>query len=227
MKYVRCTLRFSESMIHPVHRFIEEHDAMVKDQLLHGNRTNTVDTFLFYVEGEIDAYASALDQVPLISGYELTRIDGTETATGSEEFYAYIKQEPSETDEQLFDAFTNNGVIVVPPIDFLEDGTAQLTVLGETDALSALLDAVPDGVGFDVDQIGEYDRYEGVFDPDITDRQYEAVQTAFESGYYELPRQGSLEEIARELGCSPGTVSEHLRKAERKIIERFVAHTTQ
>ncbi|UPM42596.1 helix-turn-helix domain-containing protein [Halocatena salina] len=227
MKYVRCTLRFSESMIHPVHQCITEDDAMVKDQLLHGNRTNEMDTFLFYVEGGMDTYASALDRTPQIREYELTPIARAATGTDNEEFYAYVKQEPSETDEQLFDAFTSDGVIVVPPIDFLGDGTAKLTVLGEPAALSSVLDVVPDGVHVDVDRIGEYDRHDGVFEPDVTDRQYEALVTAFETGYYELPRQGSLEEIAREMGCSTATASEHLRKAERKIIERFVVYTTQ
>lgn len=227
MKYVRCTLRFSESMIHPVHQCITEDDTMVKDQLLHGNRTNAVDTFLFYVEGEMDAYASALDRTPQISGYELTRIGGTATDTATEEFYAYVKQEPSETDEQLFGAFTSDGVIVVPPIDFLGDRTARLTVLGEPAALSDALDVVPDGVHVDIERIGEYDQHGGVFDPGVTDRQYEAVVTALETGYYELPRQGSLEGIASEMGCSIGTASEHLRKAHRNIIERFVAPTDQ
>lgn len=186
-----------------------------------------MDTFLFYVEGEMDAYASALDRTPQISGYELTRIGDTATGTATEEFYAYVKQEPSETDEQLFGAFTSDGVIVVPPIDFLGDGTAKLTVLGESAALSSTLDVVPDGVHVDVKRIGEYNRHSGAFDPAVTDRQYEAVATALETGYYELPRQGSLEGIASEMGCSTGTASEHLRKAHRKIIERFVAHTDQ
>lgn len=225
MKYVRCTLRFSESTIHPVHRFIEEHDAMVKDRLLHGNITNTVDTYLFYVEGEMDAYARALDRVPQISGYEMTPIGGTDTNTGSQKFYAYVKQELIDTDVALFDAFTRDGIIIVPPVDFLGNGTARLTVLGESQTLEAALDAVPDGVRIDVDRIGEYDRYEGVFDPGVTDRQYEAVVTAFETGYYDVPSRGSIAEIAGEMDCSTGTVSEHLRKAERKIIERFVAYT--
>lgn len=227
MKYVRCTLRFSDSMIHPVHQRITEDDAMVKDQLLHGNRTNAVDSFLFYVEGEMDAYASALDRVPEISDYEITPIEGTDTDEHCEEFYAYVKQEPNETDEQLFGAFTHDGVIVVPPIDFLGNGTARLTMLGEPTAFEAALDMVPDGVHVDIDRIGEYDRYEEAFDPGVTDRQYEAVVTALEAGYYDVPSRGSLEEIARQMGCSTGTVSEHLCKAERKIIERFVAHTQQ
>lgn len=225
MKYVRCTLRFSESTIHPVHRCITEDDALVKDQLLHGNRTNAVDSFLFYVEGDAEIYTRALDRTPQIEGYEITPIEGTDTTDSPPRFYAYIKQEPSDTDQQLFGAFTRDGVIVVPPIDFLGDGTARLTVLGEPEALQSVLGALPDGVHVDIDRVGEYDRYRTPFDPGVTDRQYEALETALETGYYDLPRQGSITEIAEEMDCSSGTASEHLRKAQRKLIEQFVDHT--
>lgn len=254
MKYIRCTLRFSESTIHPVHQFIEEHDAMVKDQLLHGNITREEwDTFLFYGEGDANAYAAALARIPQIIEYEVTRIDTSETERGDEtipengdgagnqageiyegseegttsssrgSFYAYVKQEPSDIDAQLFDAFTRSGVIVVPPIDFLSDGTARVTVVGEPDALQSSLAAVPEGVRLAVERVGEYEGG-AAFDPGLTDRQFEASVAAVETGYYEIPREGSVAAIARELGCSSGTASEHLRKAERKIMESVVTH---
>lgn len=254
MKYIRCTLRFSESTIHPVHQFIEKHDAMVKDQLLHGNITHEEwDTFLFYGEGDANAYAAALARTPQIIEYEVTRIDTSETEHGDKtipkngdrnqtgeiyecrgdsttnsstgSFYAYVKQEPSDMDAQLFDAFTRSGVIVVPPIDFLGDGTAHLTVVGEPDALQSSLAAVPDGVRLSVDRIGEYDG-QAAFDPGLTDRQFEAIVAAVETGYYEVPREGSVAAIARKLGCASGTASEHLRKAEREIMESVVANAT-
>lgn len=247
MKSIRCTLRFSESTIHPIHQFIGEHDAMVKDQLLHGNITRGEwDTFLFYGEGDANAYAAALARTPQIIEYEVTRIDtvsntrderergrdctaengdsvGDTSLSRSDSFYAYVKQEPSDIDERLFDAFTRSGVIVVPPVDFLGDGTARVTVVGESDALQSSLAAVPDGVRLAVERVGEYEGL-AAFDPELTDRQLEASVAAVETGYYEIPREGSVAAIAQELGCSSGTASEHLRKAERKIIESVVAY---
>lgn len=218
MKYLRCALRFSESTIHPVHRFIGEHDAMVKDQLLHGNTTNDEwDTFLFYVEGDMGAYASALAATSQIREYEVMRIDESEDS-----FYAYVEQEASEIDKQLFDAFSRSGVIVVPPTTFLDDGTAQLTILGEPDALQSSLAAVPDEIQIDVERVGEYNRSPATFDPGLTDRQFEAIAAAVETGYYEIPRRGSVTDISQELGCASGTASEHLRKAEQKIMETVV-----
>jgi predicted DNA binding protein len=218
MKYVRCVLRFPESAIHPVHRFIGEHDAMVKDQLLHGNTaTDGWDTFLFYVEGDSDAYESALASTPQIREYEIIGIDGKDS------FYAYVMQEANDIDETLFASFSRSGVIVVPPIDFLSDGTARLTIAGEPDALQSSLAAVPDEISLDVKRVGEYDGTQAAFDPELTDRQFEAVAAAVEADYYAVPRRGSIAEISDELGCATGTASEHLRKAEKKIMETVVS----
>lgn len=54
------------------------------------------------------------------------------------------------------------------------------------------------------------------------DRQREVLNTAIEMGYYEMPRATTLEELAERVGVAKTTVSQHLRKAERKVIE-FVA----
>lgn len=221
MKYVRCVLRFSKSAIHPVHQFIGEHDAMVKDQLLHGNTaTEGWDTFLFYVEGDSDAYESALASTPQIREYEILGIE-------EDSFYAYVMQEANEIDETLFASFSRSGVIVVPPIDFLSNGTARLTIAGEPDALQSSIAAVPDEIGLDIERVGEYDGMQAAFDPELTDRQFEAVAAAVETGYYAVPRQGTITEIGDELGCASGTASEHLRKAEAKVMETVVTRRSE
>lgn len=53
---------------------------------------------------------------------------------------------------------------------------------------------------------------------DLTDRQREVLQTAFEMGYYEWPRDCTGEEIADVLGITAATFSEHIFAAERKIL---------
>ncbi|WP_135301949.1 helix-turn-helix domain-containing protein [Haloarcula amylovorans] len=45
-----------------------------------------------------------------------------------------------------------------------------------------------------------------------------AIDTAFELGYYEIPREASHEAVAEAIGCAPSTVAEHLRKAESKLL---------
>ncbi|MFC6964139.1 helix-turn-helix domain-containing protein [Halocatena marina] len=59
----------------------------------------------------------------------------------------------------------------------------------------------------------------------LTDRQHEALRTAYELGYFEIPRQASLNDIAAELDISASSVSERLRRAQTHLIQETVATT--
>lgn len=52
----------------------------------------------------------------------------------------------------------------------------------------------------------------------LTERQLEVVRTAYDLGFYEIPREASTEDVATELGVDPATVSEHLQRAERNLL---------
>ncbi|UWG47137.1 Signal transduction regulator [Halanaeroarchaeum sp. HSR-CO] len=55
-------------------------------------------------------------------------------------------------------------------------------------------------------------------DDELTDRQREALQTAFIGGFFEWPRDRSGEEIASVMGITQSTFLQHLRVAERKVL---------
>ena len=55
-------------------------------------------------------------------------------------------------------------------------------------------------------------------------RQRQVLNTAYERGYYEIPRETTLEEIADEIGITKTTASNHLRKAERRTVEFLVRY---
>lgn len=52
----------------------------------------------------------------------------------------------------------------------------------------------------------------------LTDRQYRTVFTAYESGYYDVPRGINQEELAELLGVSHQAISERLRRAHETVI---------
>lgn len=52
----------------------------------------------------------------------------------------------------------------------------------------------------------------------LTDRQREVLQTAFEEGYYDWPRESTGEDVATKLGITSPTFSEHIKAAERKLL---------
>ncbi|MFB6284507.1 MAG: PAS domain-containing protein [Halobacteria archaeon] len=55
----------------------------------------------------------------------------------------------------------------------------------------------------------------------LTEKQKEAVEKCYLSGYYKSPRETTGKEIAKSMGISKVTFHQHLRAAERKIIERI------
>jgi predicted DNA binding protein len=56
----------------------------------------------------------------------------------------------------------------------------------------------------------------------LTDRQREALVTAYRHGYFDRDREHNATEIADRLGISRWTFSEHLRVAQGKLLERLL-----
>ena len=56
----------------------------------------------------------------------------------------------------------------------------------------------------------------------LTDRQQAALETAHLNGYFEWPRQVDGEEVAETMGITRQTFHQHLRAAERKLVQSFV-----
>lgn len=59
----------------------------------------------------------------------------------------------------------------------------------------------------------------------LTDPQREALRTAYEMGYFDVPRGASLEDVAGELGVGASAASERLRRAQTHLVETTVAST--
>lgn len=216
MKYLRIELQYPPDLIHPMHRLVDESNAVDRDVLVNGTVLDEQnDTFLFYVEGDIDVYTDALQSVDRIQEFAVTQIDETG-------YYVFLTQRRDTVDEAMFAPLQQSGVVVVPPIDFRPDGIAHLTLIGRGETLRDALADLPDRIETTVLQIGEYDWRQDLFDPGLTDRQFDALAAAVESGYYESPRAATVEEVAERIDASPSTASEHLRKAEAAMMTAFI-----
>lgn len=60
--------------------------------------------------------------------------------------------------------------------------------------------------------------------PDLSDRQREAIVMAWESGYYEIPRETMTADLAERMDVGRRTFEEHLRLAEHKFVGGLVNH---
>jgi len=57
---------------------------------------------------------------------------------------------------------------------------------------------------------------------DLTDRQREALATAHEMGYFEVPRRASMADVADALDIAPASLSERFRRGQARLVERHV-----
>lgn len=57
----------------------------------------------------------------------------------------------------------------------------------------------------------------------LNDHQRETLLAAFASGYYDVPRAISQEELAEQLGISPSAISQRLRTAVGRLLEETIA----
>ncbi|MDZ7730630.1 MAG: helix-turn-helix domain-containing protein [Natrialbaceae archaeon] len=86
------------------------------------------------------------------------------------------------------------------------------------ESLQAAFEEAAEAIDVDVEWSGGYDPAGSDVLSRLTSRQREAIQTAYELGFYEKPRRTSYEEIADALECAPSTANELLRRAETAIV---------
>ncbi|MUW14833.1 helix-turn-helix domain-containing protein [Halorubrum sp. CBA1125] len=104
----------------------------------------------------------------------------------------------------------------------VDDRSATMSLVGPHDAISGQLQEYEKaGVSLSLQRIGRYDGPDYPLD-DLTARQREVLETAWEMGYYEVPKDVSAEEVASEMGLDPSTVNEHLQRAERNLLGRLL-----
>lgn len=105
----------------------------------------------------------------------------------------------------------------------IEDGAVTVSFSGSQEAIADTISEYEDrGVSPELRKLGAYDGGERPLDV-LTDRQREVIETAFEMGYYEVPRETATEDVAGELGLDPSTVAEHLQRAERNLISKLLS----
>lgn len=192
--------------------FVSETDALTSERLIGWTIPDdeSVWYLLFHGEGDVDAYRDALDEVDLVLEYDLTPVDGSS-------FYAYVVERIPPIESELLSAFAQGNLVVVPPVDF-SDGLATITFVGPAEDQRRLIGSLPEEYVADVERIGEFDhRYASVAGR-LTDRQREAVRAAFRVGYYGVPRDATLDDVAAELDCSAASASKLLRRAETALM---------
>lgn len=168
--------------------------------------------FLSLFVGDREAIRETAAELDAVHRFETTPVD-------DDTFYGYAEMDLRWADERLLGTFDEPGLVIVPPIVYTGPETVRVTVLGEPDALSGLLERFPEGVGVEVERVSDHQRRDETLAGRLTARQFEAMATARECGYYDVPRSGSLADVAVELGCSESAASTLLRTVESELVD--------
>lgn len=219
MKFAHLTLAVPPAMRHPMHEFVMEHPSAEKSQLLNWNLSaEERNVALFRVFADPEPYRAAIEAADPVMEYVITRVD-------DRSFYLYVEDRTDEWTEGFEVAFTGRRLMVVPPMEFTEAGRVEFGVVGRQADFGDLVADMEAITSVEVDQLGEYaprrsgPRSGSTPASRLTERQTAAVEAAVEAGYYAVPREGSVEAVAETLGCAPSTASNHLRKAEARLME--------
>lgn len=217
MRYLNVRLAGEDTLLHPLVPTLTDPDRFTDAKMV--DWAPSFDppraSVLLYLVGDLDAYEAVLEGTDLVLAYDVTRIR-------ADRGYVYVHSEPHPTEWRLFELATGEGLIPVFPIQYHHDGSLTLRLLGPSARLQAAIEGVPAGVEATIEQVGEYDLGRPAIPPPLTDRQHAALETAFDAGYYAVPRRATRDEVAAALGCAPSTASEHLRKAERRLVRQYL-----
>ena len=77
-------------------------------------------------------------------------------------------------------------------------------------------------IGVELHRVYEQQSTEGGDNFGLTDEQRSALRTAFEVGYFEIPRDVSLDELGSRLGISANAASNRLRRGTKTLLENTV-----
>ncbi|WP_256390946.1 helix-turn-helix domain-containing protein [Natronoarchaeum rubrum] len=214
MKHIRASARIDPERAPAFFNLLANTPEVEEARILEANTTiDGVETLLFAINGDAAAFSAEAIDTPGVESVQVSEIDDRRA-------YALLVMRPLET--PLFDAIHEaghqGGFVLRTPVVY-RDGAMHGRVVGDTGPLQDAIENVPDAIDVRIDEIG---RFRGTRDDPATalsDRQHEALQVAQELGYYDQPRGATHEEIAEELGCAPQTASDHLQKAEAKLVD--------
>ena len=164
---------------------------------------------LYQLRGNRDGVQEGLEERPRVLNYEIT---------GTHDILLYVHEEATDPVKTLLSKLNEFELILDMPLEFLTDGSVRVTLIGNATSLREGLTEAAESVEAHLEETGEYHHELGDPVSSLTSRQYQILRAAVETGYYEVPRQATYDDIAEEIGLSKATVGEHLQKIEARVL---------
>ncbi|WP_135365358.1 helix-turn-helix domain-containing protein [Halosimplex halophilum] len=221
MKHVRVTAGVDGSRAPPLLDRLATAAAVDRARVIDWNLVADDATLLLAVDGDPAPLVDAAGETP---GVERCEVVGSESgrSSGARDSPARLVLHVDRSTVPVFSclaaALESGGLVVRTPVVF-RDGEVHATVVGDPDPLQAAFERRGDDIDVRIDGISPTPAAPESTGGSLTERQREAVAAANRLGYYETPRAATHADVAAELGCSPQTAGEHLRRAEAKLAD--------
>jgi len=201
---------------HPLGEELTE-DPSIRRRAIHHIELLDDDTVLLFAEasGDKQRYKRIMEESPYVISY---------LTAGGDRWMAVSQFEPTDDVRRSLELQRESLLVIETPVHFTSENHLKVTYLGTDETFSKLYEYAEEMEGhtFEIQETGDYEADKSSFSRMITARQEEVLEAAVDLGYYSEPRQASLEEIGEVVGISPGTVGEHLRKAEERVFTELV-----
>lgn len=199
-----------------MHAFISEDGRFGPTRLLQWNvTTRETSLMVFQVAGPRGPYTEELDETPNVESYETVS-----TASNTDQFTVFVEDRITEETRGIFEAYEDKNVVLIPPVVFHPNRSADMRLIGPNSALQETLDRLPEGIDAEIRRLTDGGATQVSPADQLTARQRRVVATALRVGYYDEPRDATLTDVAAHLELASGTVAEHMRKAEAKLVEQ-------
>jgi len=133
---------------------------------------------------------------------------------------AVIQLETEQT--SILEPFLSAGVPLETPIH-ITDGVAEWTFTTSQNRLSVLSTQLQaSDLTYEVARIGAEGPSSDPKVPRLTDRQREVFTAAHDVGYFEVPKNATIEAVAQEADVSKSTANEIVRRAVRNLADWYV-----
>ena len=222
MKYLRVTATLPPDLIPKAYSVVSESGPVTELKVLDWNlAADDTSTLLYAIDGAATEFRKAARDT---SGIDSVTLSNTDAATS----HALLEARPTAIPffETVVTAVARAGMILRRPLVY-RNNCSYGHVVGKPSPLQAMFDETSDAIDFQVTAIGQFPCTAEDQSTRLTNRQREVIETALAMGYYEQPRKITHQDVAAELGCGLSTATEHLQKAEDKLIQSVINDEVQ
>ncbi len=205
--FVRGTVPAREFALH--HTLQTVPDAEFEIERIVSSSERSVMPLSWVRGGEHEATATALEEDPSVE-------DATLLADFDDEWF--YRMEWVDRVELILRMVTSANATILDAYGGNERWMLRV-MYPDRDSLSAMDEFCTDhGLTFDIESVRQLDgEPAGRFG--LTGEQYEALTTAAQRGFFQVPRETTLQELAEELGVSHQALSERIRRGMDALVD--------